>query len=165
MSRDHCRLFAGIVTALFFSLGSGCSKSDPSRYIPAPAVAEESLRAALEAWRAGQPAGTVTSYNVPIQVADTHRRAGQKLKGYEILGEVSVDGGRRFQVRLDLENPDAQEKVQYIVVGIDPLWVFRREDYDMITHWDHPMPAVDAPSSPSAAAKRESATVPSSDSK
>src|SRR5688572_4761567 len=108
MSRDYCSLPAGIITAIVFSLGFGCSKSDPSRYVPAPAVAEEALRAALEAWREGQPAGTVTSYRVPIQVADAHRRTGQKLKAYEILGEVSVDGGRRFQVRLDLEQPDAQ---------------------------------------------------------
>lgn len=160
MCREHCKLLAGIVAATFFLLGSGCSKSDPSRYVPTPAVAEEALRAALEAWREGQPVGTVTSYRVPIQVADAHRRAGQKLKAFEILGEVAVDGGRRFQVRLDLENPDAEEKVQYIVVGIDPLWVFRREDYDMITHWEHPMPAAESPSSSSPTASSDSGTVP-----
>lgn len=143
MFRDRCGLLAGTFTAIVFTFGSGCSKSDPSRYIPAPAVAEEALRAALDAWREGQPARTVTSYGVPIHVADTHRRAGQKLKAFDILGEVAVDGGRRFQVRLDLEKPDAQEKAQYIVVGIDPLWVFRREDYDMTTHWEHPMPAAE----------------------
>jgi len=160
MSRDRWTRLVKIVIAGALTLGSGCSHSDASRYIPTPVVAEEALRAALEAWREGQPVGKITSYRVPIHVADTQRRPGQKLKSYDILGQISEDGGRRYQVRLNLENPEVEEKAQYIVVGIDPLWVFRREDYDMVTHWDHPMPSAPSAettaSSPQAAAAADS---------
>ena len=26
-----------------------------------------------------------------------------------------------------------------VVVGIDPIWVIRHEDYEMLTHWSHPV--------------------------
>jgi hypothetical protein len=29
--------------------------------------------------------------------------------------------------------------VRYNVLGRDPIWVFRLEDYEMISHWEHPM--------------------------
>jgi hypothetical protein len=29
-----------------------------------------------------------------------------------------------------------------VVIGIDPLWVFRHEDYDLLLHWEHPMEPV-----------------------
>ena len=51
------------------------------------------------------------------------------------------DETRAFAVRLSLENPPEVQVVRYLVVGNDPLWVFRQEDYEMISHWEHPMPA------------------------
>ena len=27
-----------------------------------------------------------------------------------------------------------------MIVGIDPLWIFRHEDYDLLLHWEHQMP-------------------------
>jgi hypothetical protein len=68
------------------------------------------------------------------------------LESFEIIGELPVEGGRRFEVQLTLSDPPGNQKAQYIVLGIDPLWVIRQEDYDMITHWDHPMPKQAAPS-------------------
>jgi hypothetical protein len=44
-----------------------------------------------------------------------------------------------FTVKLTLEDPATELKARYVVVGIDPVWVFRQEDYDMLSHWDHPM--------------------------
>lgn len=120
------------------ALVAGCSQSSTARYTPSPTVAKEALTAALEAWRQGQDSRQIKSYSVPIQVADSLRRPEQKLKAFEILGEVSEEGGRIFQVKLQMEQPNAEEKVQFVVVGIDPLWVIRRHDYDMLTHWEHP---------------------------
>jgi hypothetical protein len=148
MRRNRLPWAGYLIAATTALLSAGCSP-DASRYTPTPTVAQEALRAALEEWQKGQPAGPVTTYKVPIQVADSLRRPGQKLKSFDILGEVSQDGGRMFQVRLKFAEPEAEEKVQFIVVGIDPLWIFRREDYDMVTHWEHPssahpLPAVEA---------------------
>jgi hypothetical protein len=81
-------------------------------------------------------------------VGDTHRRAGQKLARYEIVGELPSDEGRLFAVRVHLENPAAEAKVNFLVVGIDPLWVFRQEDYQMVTHWEHNMPPAPAAKPP-----------------
>jgi hypothetical protein len=58
------------------------------------------------------------------------------LIDYEMLGEVSGEGPRTFVVRLKLDNPVAKREVRYYLVGIDPLWVFRQEDYDALVHWD-----------------------------
>jgi hypothetical protein len=127
-------------TLLFFLFGvalSGCSSEGVAKYTPTEDRARGALTATLDAWQTSKP--EVALAETKINVSDTHRRAGQQLKTYEILGELPADNGRRFQVKLQLDNPAAEEKVQYLVVGIDPIWVFRQEDYDLIAHWDHPM--------------------------
>ncbi|HVW02959.1 MAG TPA: hypothetical protein VHB77_21545, partial [Planctomycetaceae bacterium] len=58
---------------------------------------------------------------------------------YQILGEVPGDTPRCYAVRLKLTDPDAEERARFVVVGIDPLWVFRYEDFQLIAHWDHRM--------------------------
>lgn len=122
----------------------GCSSASIQEYTPKEDRARGALAATLDAWQSSKE--DVALAETRVNVSDPHRRAGQKLKGYEILGELPADSGRRYQVKLQLDNPAAEEKAQYVVVGIDPIWVFRQEDYDMITHWDHPMtPASEVP--------------------
>jgi hypothetical protein len=133
--------FAGVCGAL-----AGCEEPQilPEQFVPPSAMAQEALDSTLEAWQTGAAPAPVDGGARTVQVADTHRTPGQTLASYKILGETAVDGGRRFVVRLELENPAAAENARFVVVGIDPLWVFRQEDYDMIAHWDHPMPAEEA---------------------
>jgi hypothetical protein len=118
----------------------GCSRSSNDRFIPAAPLAQDALKAALDSWVRGDNAAKLDQGSPKIQLADSHRD-GTKLASYEILGEISLEGGRRFDVLLKFAEPAKTEKTQYVVVGIDPLWVIRHEDYDMITHWDHPIPA------------------------
>jgi hypothetical protein len=120
----------------------GCEnpRASVDRYLPSEPIAREAVASVLEAWRNDRTPANLKNGSLSIQVADTHRQPGQILAGYEILGAAPADGGRRFAVRLQLENPEAVEKIHFVVVGIDPLWVFRQEDYDMIAHWEHPMP-------------------------
>jgi hypothetical protein len=74
-----------------------------------------------------------------VYVVDAHRPPGRPLERYTILGEV-IDGyARCFSVRVELGQPEAREVVRYNVFGRDLIWVYRREDYDMISHWEHPM--------------------------
>lgn len=131
---------------LSFSLlvGGGCSGRAKEDYVPPSDSARRALGAALEAWQRGEAPGRLEG-DPAIQVGDTHRRPGQTLRNYEILGELPTTDGRRFAVRLTLEDPAAEEKVNYLVIGIDPLWVFREEDYQMVTHWEHNMPAAAPP--------------------
>jgi hypothetical protein len=92
----------------------------------------------MKAWQAGEPAGRITSLSPAVEVADTHRRPGQRLVSYEVLGEVQGDSPRCFAVRLTLDNPREEQRARYYVIGIDPLWVLRHEDHEMLSHWDHP---------------------------
>lgn len=118
---------------------AGCNRSTGyERYVPASALAEEALGLVLAAWKSGDDSAALrsTSSRVAIQVADSTRRPGQRLVAYQLLGEVSGEGPRSFRVRLKLENPSLEEEVLYYFVGIDPLWVFRQEDYDAVAHWD-----------------------------
>lgn len=120
---------------------TGCrdDASQPARFIPTAETARQAVVAALESWQNDKPTRKLpTGQNVTV--ADSQRRPGQTLVGYKIVGEAPLEDGRRFVVRLVLANPDQEERAQYLVIGIDPLWVVRKEDYDMITHWDHPMP-------------------------
>ena len=41
-----------------------------------------------------------------------------------------------FVVKLSLDKPREEQTVRFIVLGQDPLWVFREEDYEMTAHWD-----------------------------
>jgi hypothetical protein len=125
---------------LLASLLTGCAKKGYARYVPSAAAGREAVEFALKEWQAGQPVGTLTSHSPPLQVVDSCRRPGQLLAGYTILGEAPCDGPRCFAVRLKHENPNEELKVRYVVVGIDPLWVMRFEDYEMMKHWECPMP-------------------------
>jgi hypothetical protein len=129
-----------VVLILFGVLFGGTGTLDrSSQFIPAPDVAELALKAGLEAWKNGEPVGTVADTKPIIQLVDSHRKKGQVLSRYEILGQVPGNAPRCFAVKAWLSNPDKEERLRYVVLGIDPLWVWRQEDYDMLCHWEHPM--------------------------
>lgn len=119
---------------------AACNRSPAGydRYVPSAAQAEEALAQVMAAWKEGRGAGPLKLESAPvtIQVADSRRKPGQRLVDYELLGEVSGEGPRTFVVRLKLDNPSEELSVRYYLVGIDPLWVFRQEDYDAAAHWD-----------------------------
>jgi hypothetical protein len=121
-------------------LFAGCIETDRSSlYIPSIGVAESAVKSAMDAWKRGEPVGVIEGTTPPIQVVDSSRKPGQKLEDYEILGEVPGNAPRCFAVKIRLSSPDKEEKLRYIVVGLNPLWVFRQEDYDLLAHWEHPM--------------------------
>jgi hypothetical protein len=134
------RLGLWMVAALVLPGVAACSRPSTGyeRYVPEAAQAQEALEQVLAAWKKGEPVGPLKSNSSPItvQVADSTRRPGQRLVDYKVLGEVSGEGPRTFVVQLQLDNPAAQREVRYYLLGIDPLWVFRQEDYDAVAHWD-----------------------------
>ena len=134
------RRFPGIsvvlATAALLPAGCGTSARD---YTPAPETARASLQTALTAWRNGHLPGTITG-SPTVQVVDTSRQQGQTLRTFEVLSETSQAAeGRCYVVRLVLDNPSAERRERFVVVGIDPIWVFRKDDYDKLGHWEHPM--------------------------
>lgn len=133
---DFCAiLLFGLVSVLV----SGChDRADDFK--PTTKLAENALVRALEDWKSGNPAGKTAGSEPAIHVTDTNRNPKQALDKFKILGEKLGQSGRTFVVELSLKHPNEQLKTEYIVVGIDPLWVFRREDFELLMHWDHHMP-------------------------
>jgi hypothetical protein len=122
------------------SVGCGLQSSGQERFIPAPAAATATIARALDAWKRGEPPGEVTGTKPVVFVVDTYRREGQTLESFDILGEVAGLTQRTYLIRLRFSNPASEEKVRYSVIGIDPLWVYRHEDLELLTHWEHKMP-------------------------
>lgn len=127
---------------LLIALGCDASTSSPSPAVPPVATAETALRDSLDAWQGGRrdPGGLIGS-GPAVGVVDT-LRPERPLIGFDILGATGSDGpARTFAVRLQLGEPAEELDASYLVLGRDPLWVFRREDYDLILHWEHKMAA------------------------
>ena len=135
------RARAGLAAATLVAAFSGCSRSQKNQdFIPPEAAARAALDAALRAWSRGDTAQTVPETDPPGMVIDERRVKTRPLVGYTILGQVPADAPVCFAVQLKLSNPTEEVRERYVVVGIDPLWVWRYDDYLMITHWSHPMP-------------------------
>lgn len=142
VSSDFLLLFS----ALTIGFVSGCERGPSAEdFVPPAETALSSLTALLENWQQGAPLDDLLQRTPAIRTADTQIPRDRLLTSFEILGETPVDGGRRFSVRLQLAAPAEEVDVQYVVVGIDPIWVFRKEDYDLLAHWDHAMPPAEDP--------------------
>jgi hypothetical protein len=144
MAGNLVRLRRGAAVCLAATvLGGGCGRDEARarKYVPPSATARAALESVLEDWQGGRAPGRIDRLNVGVEVVDRQRKEGQALADFEILGEVPGEGVRCFAVRLKFLHPDAELKSRFVVVGIDPLWVFRQEDYDLLTQWDHAMPA------------------------
>lgn len=102
--------------------------------VPSEEAACQALQVVLDAWRDGV-SGPLRTTTTAVEVADQHRKPGQRLRKYTILGPAPGDVPRCFAVRLFLEGPTEELRARYIVVGTNPMWVFRYEDYEMMVHW------------------------------
>jgi hypothetical protein len=108
-----------------------------ARFKPSEEVARNALEAALRSWQKGEPPGKLAGLNSPaIILNDTCRQPGQTLAHFTIVGEAPGDGPRCFAVRVSLSNPDEEQRLRFVVYGVDPLWVYRYEDYEMYMHWE-----------------------------
>lgn len=113
---------------LAFALtGCGGGKSD-QRYVPQSMSARSAVETALKSWQAGGAYDTIKTGTPQVQPYDSRWQAGQKLKSFEIVREVPNEGPKKFEVRVELEGAEPVNDV-YLVVGIDPLNVFREQDY------------------------------------
>ncbi len=98
------------------------------------------LVASLDAWKADRRASGVLIGSKPsIGVVDS-ARADRPLLEYEVVGPLMTIGkARPYAVRLVLGEPRETVTTRYLVIGQDPLWVFRLEDFERMLHWEHKM--------------------------
>ena len=123
--------------------GGGGESNPYRRFVPAPAEAVRAVDLALATWR-DAPDPLPDSFDTPsVRFVDKQRTPGQRLRRFEVLGQSDAETARQVTVRLVLERPDEVLLARYNVFGREPTWVFRREDYEMISHWEHPMKEAD----------------------
>ncbi len=131
-----CFVVLGVALATVFA---GCqreSKNPFERYIPSSESARAGVTRVMEGWLEGlSPDASGSAAGPEIHVVDQTRRADQHLVRYEILGEVPAENARAFAVRVMYNGTDEPEILRFIAVGVDPMWIFRREDYEGI--WQH----------------------------
>ena len=127
--------------------GGPSPEADSAVVMPTPDVARAALSTVLNAWRDGTLAGPIKTPSATLELIDTERKPNRPLRSFEILGAIEIDRFRAFQVKLRVDNPDEDQVVRYLVVGKDPLWVFRQEDFDRFSHWEHKMEEEEDPAS------------------
>ncbi len=124
--RYHLALVLNLASIIALA---GCGSSD-SDYLPSTTAARAALEASLNKWKAGDSLAAISTGPVPVETFDARWRDGNKLESFEILRETLVEGRPTFDVKTKLA--DAAEPIEdtFIVVGNNPLLVFRKQDYD-----------------------------------
>lgn len=122
------RLIAMLICGATIGALAACGGNPQARYKPAPTTAREAIDTALSAWKSGAPYAPIKDGKPEINVFDARWQSGKKLESYEILEEVPDQEHPQFKVRIKLVGKP-EEVDQYLVVGIDPLLVFRDSDY------------------------------------
>lgn len=133
------RLVLGLLLTSVAGCGQSADRSLSPRYLPDWPEARSALAAALADWRETAPPYPPSRELPGVVFADKQRKPGDRLRSFAIVGESEGENTRQFTVRLEIGGQDAPLLVRYNVLGRDPVWVFRLEDYEMISHWQHPM--------------------------
>ncbi len=141
-------------TALLATI-AGCERGDREAhtpaFVPSWAEARQSLDSSLSVWRDAPPP-LPASFDIPgVQFVDGQRKPNQRLLSFQVLSQTDIENARQFTVRLNLEGEESSQLVKYNLVGRNPVWVFRLDDYEKFAHWEHDM------SEPVSAAKPERA--------
>jgi len=119
-----------LLLACFVGCGGPRSHTD---FMPAEDRARQALDAALAAWQKGERVGKIDDGPPVIQIVDSKWKAGQKLQSYQIIEALPGNGPKHFVVRLTLKQPRSELEARYVVLGKDPLWVYREEDYKKLS--------------------------------
>lgn len=130
MKISHTFSLAMTLAAFLSTVSAGCSNKGYDQYVPSQDKARQALEASLNAWRDGKKPGEVEGAPVVTQAVDSQWLKGEKISGYEILQEEPNEGPRVFSVQLTMQRPAGKQvTVRYFIVGKEPLWVYREDDY------------------------------------
>lgn len=125
--------FAAFAAIALF-LGTSCGESGTGIHAD---DARAALESALGAWKKGGKPSALATADPPILVVDSEWTNGRTLEDFRILGEEPSETDRRFNVAMRLKGQPKEAEVQYIVLGGQPLSVFREDDYERVINMDN----------------------------
>ena len=110
---------------------AGCGSNTEKSYHPPAATSRDALTGALDTWKEGREnPGLLDEFEPNLQVADPSWADGRKLQSFEIVSEEQIpDGPQKFTVKLTLADVPEPQTVTYVVLGKDPIWIMREEEY------------------------------------
>lgn len=110
---------------------AGCGGNTEKSFHPPAATSRDALTGALDTWKEGrEKPGSIDDFTPTLQVAEPSWADGRKLQSYEIVGEEQLpDGPQKFIVKLTLTDVPEPQTVTYVVIGKDPIWIMREEEY------------------------------------
>ncbi len=109
--------------------------------IPSNNEARQALQTTLDAWKSAQSADSLETGSPKIEAVDFDWKAGKKLTEYSIGEESPGEGTKTLAVKLTLQ-PGGTKDVTYMVLGRDPIRVYRDEDFQrMLNMEDDPATA------------------------
>jgi hypothetical protein len=123
------------------ALAAGCNGA--RAYTPDSTSARRALDAALTAWKEGAKPDRLATATPPVHALDFQWQAGRPLDDFSVTGEENADGAaKRFAVTLRLKSTRAKKgadevHARYVVVGREPVWVYREEDYARLLNMDN----------------------------
>jgi hypothetical protein len=138
----RCRLSA-VLGSIAIAAALGCERHDDAvtpAFMPTWEQARSALEKVLCTWRDAPSPPPPNAFSTgDVQFVDKRRKPNQRLVSFQVLGQTAIENARQFTVRLNLEGEETPELVKYNIVGRNPVWVFRLEDYETFSHWEHDM--------------------------
>ena len=132
------RLRALIVVALAALAGCGGGSAP----LPSTDAARQALLASLEAWKAGKPASSLVAGKPSIEPVDFEWKAGKLLTDFTIGDQAPGEGTQTLSASLTIKGEKGPKDVKYMGLGLDPVRIFRDEDYNRAMNMDNaPIPA------------------------
>jgi hypothetical protein len=114
---------------------AGCGNG--SAPLPSTTASRQALQASLDVWKAGKPASGLSAEKPSIEVVDFEWKAGKVLTEYVIGDETPGQGTQTFSATLTLKGEPASKSVQYMVLGLDPIRIYRDEDFNRAMNMDN----------------------------
>jgi hypothetical protein len=109
LARRQLILAASAAALIMATFAAGCSPGPRNAPVD-PGKARDTLKAALESWKKGDPSNALEKGSPPIYVIDPDWQAGARLVDFQILGEGEEKDAQLFaKVRLVLRGSDGKE--------------------------------------------------------
>jgi hypothetical protein len=113
---------------------AGCGGSVP---LPTTDVSRRALQASLDAWKAGKPAASLASEKPSIEPVDFEWKAGKVLTDFAIGEHSPGEGTQTLSASITLKGEPGPKEVKYMVLGVEPVRIFRDEDYNRAMNMDN----------------------------